>query len=88
MNTPLRRGLIIVGVSTLVGVAFTPLGDSDWASGIRTGRVEQPAQDPDHEPTAPSRALRIVAPVVKEVVLMGVPAGLVILLSMGVRRFT
>ena len=40
MSTFVRRGLIVLGFSTIVGVAFVPLGDSGWADGIRAEQAE------------------------------------------------
>ena len=89
MNTLLRRGLVILGVSTLRGAAFVPLGDSDWAEGVRAERAAKHGDTSKSESAPPPSlsVVRIVAPVVKEAVLMGVPAGLIILLTMGIRRF-
>lgn len=84
MNTALRRGFVIVGFSMLLGAAFVPLGASDWAEGVR--RRHAAAGDEGESSSRPLSVVRMVAPVVKETVLMGVPAALVVLVATGIRR--
>lgn len=92
MNTLLRRFAIVLGVSVLFSLAFLPLGSTERAVQHREKRAEQRAarlrgdgpKKPPRDP--PSVVGRIAGPLVKETVLMGLPAGLVVLLAFGARR--
>lgn len=86
MSTLVKRGLLVLGFSTLVGVAFIPLGDTGWAEGIRAEQGEQRTDAPASG-GEPPLAIRVFAPIVKETLLIGFPAVLVILLVAGIRRF-
>lgn len=86
MNTLVRRGLLVLGFSALVGVAMVPLGESGWAEGIRAEQAKQRSEARDGANPQPHVAVRLLAPLVKETLLMGIPAMSVVLLSMVARR--
>ncbi len=93
MKVWLRRGLLVLALSTVVSAVFLPLGQTDWAHSVRAKRAAQrearrsgdggQARERREPPPA---LLRIVGPVLKETVLMGVPATMVVLLSFAARR--
>ncbi len=92
MNTLLRRFAIVLGISVLFSLAIVPLGSTERAVEHRHKRAEQRAarqrgEGPEKAPREPPSVVgRIVGPLIKETVLMGVPAGLVVLLAFGVGR--
>ena len=92
MNTLLRRFALVLGVSVLASLVFLPLGATDRAVAHRQKRAEQRAarqrrEGPKKPPREPPSLLgRIAGPLIKETLLIGVPAGLVVLLAFGVRR--
>lgn len=92
MNTLLRRFAVVLGFSVLASLLFLPLGSTDRAAAHRQKRAaqreaRQRGEGPEKPPRQPpSRLGRIAGPLVKETVLIGVPAGLVVLLALGLRR--
>ena len=94
MKTLIQRGLIVLGVSTLVGLAFLPLSESGLADRMRAKQAERRAawQRSDApkrpRPEPPSPLVRVGGSLAKEALLLGGPAGVVVLLAFGARRLS
>ena len=77
------RAFIIIALTSVIGLAYTPLQSTSYAEGIRQDVLIEEDVSTDLAP--PGRALTVVASLVKLVMMMLVPALLVIVVPRALR---
>jgi hypothetical protein len=82
-----QRTSWLVLVSLLVGLLLTLLTFTDWAEGMRIVDAASASQPPEGDRDMPA-ALMIIAPFIKEFVLIGIPLAMSLAIGKFYTRFT
>lgn len=81
----LKPTMIILIAATLVILATLPLAQTEWADGLREAFANQ--LEGTEKGEGPSSALRYVLPFVKELLFIGIPGAILIVILRLKKRF-